>query len=285
VWIAEDTLSRWQNPPRSGKRGRPPRYTDLAIECMATLEAIYHLPLRATEGLLASVLKLMGVRLPVPNYTTLCRRRKRLAVLLPRRARSGPLHLVVDSSGVKIFGEGEWKVRSHGASKRRTWRKLHIGVDEATHEWVAAIVTTNDVADNEVLPDLLDQVEEELEQVTGDGAYDKRHCYRAIAGKSASAVIPPRKNARIWQHGRCKKPPLARDENLRRIREVGRAQWKRESGYHRRSLAETSIFRIKTIFGERVRARSFEGQAAQVLIQCAVLNRMTHLGMPTSYAA
>lgn len=147
VWIAEDTLARWQNPPHIGRRGRPFLYTDLAIQCMATLEAIYHLPLRATEGLLVSVLKLMGVTLPVPDYTTLCRRRKRLSVRLPRRARRGPLHLVVDSSGVKIFGEGEWKVRCHRASKRRTWRKLHIGVDETTHELVAAVVTTNDVAE------------------------------------------------------------------------------------------------------------------------------------------
>jgi len=285
VWISHDTLDAWQNHTRTGQRGRPHVYTDMAILCMATLEAIYHTPLRATEGLLASVIRLLGLDLPVPDYTTLCRRRKTLEVVLPRCASHEPLHLVVDSTGVKVYGEGEWKVRQHGYSKRRTWRKLHLGVDEATQELVAAVVTTNDVADGEVLPDLLDQVEEAVKQVSGDGAYDKRPCYGAIQERKARAAIPPRRDARIWQHGRCQGERLMRDETLRRIRYVGRARWKRESGYHRRSLAETAVFRLKMIFGERVRARNFEGQAAQMLVRCAVLNRMTHLGMPDSYAA
>jgi len=149
---------------------------------------------------------------------------------------------------------------------------------------VAAVVTTNNFAYSQVLDELLEQVDDELEQVSGDGSYDKRNCYEAIKGRGARAAIPPRRDARIWQHGNRKKGRLLRDENLRRIREVGRKQWKKESGYHRRSLAETQMFRIKTIFGERVSAREFEGQAAQILVRCAALNTMTHLGMPYSYA-
>jgi IS5 family transposase len=192
--------------------------------------------------------------------------------------------MVVDSTGIKIFGEGEWKVRQHGVSKQRTWRKLHIGVDEATGEIVAAVATTNNVGDNEVIEDLLEQVEEDIDQVSGDGSYDKRKCYEAIKKRKARAVIPPQKNAKIWRHGNRGGEREARDENLRRIRKVGRKRWKEESNYHRRSLAETGVFRLKTIFGGSVRARGFEGQAAEMLIRCAALNLMTQMGMPDSYA-
>lgn len=285
LWVSDDILALWRNHARSGKRGKPHYYSDTAILCMATLQEVYHLPLRPTQGLMQSIVKLMGLDLTVADYTLLCRRRKRLDVALPRRKNNEPLHMVVDSTGIKIFGEGEWKVRQHGYTKRRTWRKLHIGADEATGEIVAAVVTTNNFADSQVLADLLEQVEDEIEQVSGDGSYDKRNCYEAIRERKATAAIPPRRGARIWQHGNSKDERVARDENLRRIRAVGRKQWKKESGYHRRSLAETQMFRIKTIFGDRVSAREFEGQMTQVLVRCAALNKMTHLGMPDSYAA
>ena len=284
LWVSEDVLQAWNNTERTGRRGKPATYTDAVILCMASLQEIYHLPLRATEGLLASVVKLLGVKLAVPDHTTLSRRRKVLAVSLPRRRKSEPLHLVVDSTGVKVYGEGEWKVRQHGYSKRRTWRKLHLGADEATGEIVAAVVSTNNFTDGQVLPDLLAQIEGEIKQVSGDGGYDKRNCYDAILESGARAVIPPQKNAKIWQHGNSRQARLARDENVRACRLKGRAAWKRESDYHRRSLSETQMFRLKTIFGAGVSARSFEGQATQLLVRCAVLNRMTHLGMPESYA-
>ncbi len=250
---------------------------------MATLEAVYRLPLRATEGLIRSVVRLLGFELAVPNYTTLCRRRRSLSVALPRRPRTEPLHLVADSTGVKVYGEGEWKVRVHGWSKRRTWRKLHVGVDETTGEVAAAVVTTNNFGDGQVLADLLEQVADEVRQVTGDGGYDDRQCYDAIRMKGARSVIPPQQGARIWRHGNTKGERHDRDENLRYCRAHGRSKWKRDYQYHRRSLAETAMFRLKMIFGERASARSFEGQASQLLVRCAALNRMTHLGMPDSY--
>jgi len=285
VWISEDVLSAWHNTARTGKRGKPADYTDTAILCMATLEEVYGLPLRATEGLTRSVIRLLGVELSVPCYTTLCRRRRSLEVTLPRRKKSEPLHLVVDSTGIKVYGEGEWKVRQHGYTRRRTWRKLHLGVDEATGEFVAVVVTTNSFKDSQLLEDLLAQVEDEISQVSADGAYDSRNCYDAIRERKARAAIPPQKRAKIWRHGNTKAERHLRDENLRAIRRAGRAQWKRDSNYHRRSLAETAVFRMKMIFGERVAARRFDGQAAQLLVRCATLNRMTHLGMPDSYAA
>lgn len=199
--------------------------------------------------------------------------------------------MVVDSTGVKVYGEGEWKVREHGYTRRRTWRKLHLAVDEATHELVAVVVSTNSFKDSQLLADLLEQVGDEIKQVSADGAYESRNCYDAIRARQARAAIPPQKRARIWHHGNTRGERHIRDggerhirdENLRAIRRAGRAQWKRESGYHRRSLAETAVFRVKMIFGERVGARSFDGQAAQLLVRCAALNRMTHLGMPDSY--
>lgn len=284
VWVSEDVLAAWHDHTRTGKRGARRTYTDTAILCMATLGEVYRLPLRATEGLTRALVRLLGVELSVPDYTTLCRRRRALEVELPRRREDEPMHVVVDSTGIKVYGEGEWEVRQHGYSRRRTWRKLHLGVDAATGELVAVVVSTNSFKDSQLLPDLLEQVEDEISQVSADGASDSRNCYAAIRDREARAAIPPRKGARIWQHGNPKAERHIRDENLRAIRRTGRAQWKRESRYHRRSLAETAVFRVKMIFGERVSARSFGGQAAQLLVRCATLNRMTHLGMPDSYA-
>ncbi len=285
IWVSESVLQAWNNTARTLRRGRPADYSDMAILCMATLGEVYRLPLRATEGLLRSIVKLLGVELSVPDYTTLCRRRRKLSVELPRQQKSEPLHVVVDSTGIKVYGEGEWKVRQHGYSRRRTWRKLHLALDQATHEFVAVVVSTNDFKDSQLLPDLLEQVGDEMSQVSADGAYDSRNCYDAIRDREARAAIPPQKRAKIWQHGNTKAGRHIRDENLRAIRQRGRREWKRESDYHRRSLAETAVFRVKMIFGERVSARSFDGQAAQLLVRCAALNRMTHLGMPASYAA
>jgi IS5 family transposase len=282
-WFSDDVLSTWHNHAQTGKPGHPRDYADTAIVTMATLQEVYHLPLRQTEGLMISIVELLKLELPVPDYSTLSRRRASLQLEPPRARRDEALHVVVDSTGIKVFGEGEWKVRQHGYSYRRTWRKLHLGVDQASGEIVAAAVTTSNCNESEVLPDLLDQIEAEIAQVSGDGAYDKRTCYEAIGGRKARATIPPQRNAKIWRHGKTKGEPLVRDQNLRRIRAIGRAAWKKESGYHRRSLAETAVFRVKVIFGDRVLARSFAGGAAELLVRCAALNRMTQLGMPDSY--
>ena len=291
LWVEPAVLEAWLNEERSGRRGASCTYTDTAISTGLTLKAVYHLPLRATEGLLTSLVKLMGLEhLPVPDYSTLCRRQKTLQVALPRQHKGQAIHVVVDSTGCKIYGEGEWKVRQHGISKRRTWRKLHLAIDEVSGQIVGAVLSTNDVADSAALPALLEQVEEPIKQVSGDGGYDKRACYDTLRKRQEEqeeplrVTIPPRQGAHIWQHGNSKAQRLARDENLRRVRQVGRQKWKEESGYHRRSLAETAMFRFKTICGDKLSARVFENQAAEAFIRCAALNKMTQLGMPQSYA-
>ena len=282
-WVSDDVLAGWRNQEKNGQRGRDEEYTDHAILTMCLLQEFYHLALRQTEGFTASLFELLGTDLKVPDYSTLCRRRQALEVALPRLRTGESVHLLVDSTGVKVFGEGEWKVRQHGYTRRRTWRKLHLGIDAVSGQILAAVVTTNNYTDGQVLPDLLDQVEEEIKEVTGDGAYDQRNCYDAIRERQAQATIPPQRNAKIWQHGNTKAERLVRDQNLRRVRQVGRAGWKRESGYHRRSRAETKMFELKAAYGERVSARSFEGQAAQLLVRCAGLNQMNQLAQPDSY--
>jgi hypothetical protein len=276
-------LGKWTREEKSGQRGASLLYTDLAILTCVTVQALYGLAGRQTEGFLKSVFELMGRNLPVPDHSTVSRRRGQLIVSLPVKRLEKARHVVVDSTGVKVYGEGEWKVRQHGWTKRRTWRKLHLGVDEQTKEIVCACASTNNVSDDEMLPELLADVPGKIEQVSGDGSYDKRKCYEAINRHQAQAAIPPRRGARIWQHGNTKAERHVRDENLRRIRQVGRKAWKRESGYHRRSLAETTVFRYKAIFGERLQTRKVENQFAEMFVKCAALNRMTHLGMPESY--
>jgi hypothetical protein len=280
LWVDQETLQAWryQGP---AQRGAQLQYSDLAIECLLTLRAVDHLTLRATEGFARSLFRLMEADLPVPDYTTLCRRAATVRITLPKKA-TGPLHLVLDSTGLKVYGEGEWKVRQHGDSKRRTWLKLHLAVDPRTHEVQAAMVTDPGVTDAETVPALLEQVEDPIAGAAGDGRYDRRVVYDALDSRSARAVIPPRRDAKVRRHGNSSGPPLARDENLRRIRRIGRKAWKEESGYHERSLAETAMFRMKTIFGDGVASRSPAQQATEAGVRCRALNIMTHQGMPQS---
>ena len=297
-WCDEAVLARWGEHARPGerrRRGRPRTYSDLAISTVLTLKAVYHLSLRATEGLVQSLVALLRLPgpLPVPDYSTLSRRQPRLEVRLPKRTPAGPLHVVVDTTGVKVYGEGEWKVRQHGWLKHRLWRKVHLLVDADSGELRGLGLSTLDLTDGELLPALLAAEPAPLRQVTGDGMYDEWRCWDAVAARPERprAVFPPPrprrgpKRARIRQHGNCRhRPPLDRDEHIRAIRRVGRRQWKKDVGYHARSLAETAVFRFKTLFGPRLSARSFEAQFTEVCLRGAALNRMTALGMPDSYA-
>jgi hypothetical protein len=269
-WFDEENLQQWCMNMHPEEAGRPTFYGDTAILCALTLKAVFQLRLRQSQGFLASLLELLQLALPTPNYSTICRRSKRLDVDLDSRPRSEALHVVVDSTGLKVFGEGEWMVRQHRWKKRRTWRKLHLGVDEATGDIVAQLTSEREVSDDAVLPELLGQIEAPLTQVTVD-------CYKAIVARGARPVIPPDTNA--VDHG----SESARDRTVRRVAEIGRKAWKVESGYHRRSLAETAMFRLKTIFGPQLTARSLANQQTEAAIRCRALNRITRAGMPVSY--
>lgn len=239
VWFSINVLACWMSVDRTGKRGRPFAFSAIAMETMLTLQQLFRLPLRQTEGLLNSVLTLTRTGLQSPDHSTLAKRTPSVRPVIAATLPKDPRHIVIDSTGVKVYGEGEWKVRIHGKSKRRTWRKVHLALDPETGEITAACITDNSVHDSETLASLLDQTRGAISDVGTDGAYDTRDCYDAIAARNAVPVIPPQRNAKIWRHGSRKGAPHPRDVNLRRIRQIGRSAWKVETGYHRRSLAET----------------------------------------------
>lgn len=284
LWFDEDSIKNWYNNSNSKSQGRPKLYSDTAVLCSLSIKAVFHLPLRATEGLISSLIQLMGLSIQPPNYSTLSRRQKALEIDLAKIPIKGPINIVVDSTGLKVYGEGEWKVRQHGYSKRRTWRKLHLAVNPKNHIIEASVATTNDYKDNQVIEDLLEQVTNDILQVCADGAYDSENCYQALSERDIKATIPPRKGAKIRQHGNSHSEPHQRDENLRNIRKIGKKSWKKESGYHQRSLSETAMFRIKTIFGAKLMSRDFANQGIEALIWCRALNIMTTLGMPARSA-
>jgi hypothetical protein len=278
LWIDEAVIDRWHQVS-----GKGAIYHDDAILCALCLRSVFGLALRQTQGFLHSLAAMLELGVEVPHYSTLSRRASGLkapAQCPNRHNQSGPLHLVIDSTGLKVFGEGEWKVRTHGVGKRRVWRKLHLGVDEASGEILAHELTMNNVHDGPVLPGLLDQIDEPLDQVSADTAYDSFRCHRAIHERNARPVIPPRRGASIHPPPGMKDPPPTRGRIVQRIHLIGRKEWKKEAGYHRRSLAETAMFRFKTIIGPKLHNRKFENQKTEAAIGVAILNAFTALGRP-----
>jgi hypothetical protein len=276
IWFDPETV--WLAEP-SGRRGRSATFSDAAIQACLTLKALFGLPLRQATGLVASLLELAGLDWAVPDFSTLSRRQKGLNVAIPYRPSTGALHLLIDSTGIKAEGEGEWFAKKHGASKPRQWRKVHLGIDADMLEIRAMEVTGSRIGDAPMLPELLGQIPDEqpIGKVSADGAYDTRACDAAIAARSACAVIPARKNARPWLENTL--GAQARNEILRATRRLGRTIWRRWSGYHRRSLIETKM-RCFKLLGERVMARDFDRQVAELQIRAAILNRFTALGTP-----
>lgn len=285
LWISEDVVDFWRALPSGKKNGRPFTYGDRAIELVLTLRQLYDLPLRGAQGFAQALVALLGLTLPVPHYSTVSRRAGRLPVDLGAAPASGGRVLLLDSTGLKVFGEGEWKVRRHGYRKRRTWRKLHLAIDAATQEVVACALTENGTTDGAMAGPLLDAIEDEIAGVKADGAYDQRPVYAAAQRRGAAVVVPPRRGAKIRVHGNTGGPPDPRDESVRGVRRYGRKGWKRRVGYHERSLVETGMFRYKTIIGGRLHARAIVNQRVEVRIGCKIMNRFTRLGMLTARAA
>jgi hypothetical protein len=296
VWLSDGVLEAWNKPTQSGKAGHPKTYSDTAIRTALTIQAVYHLPLRATEGFVQSLLFLLGCpHLKSPDYSTLSYRSTDLKVPMSdgvrRTLASGePLHIAVDSTGVKIYGEGEWKVRKHGWGKRRTWRKIHLGVDVSTHLIPTSEMTHQDMADGHMVERLLDHIPNEcqIDTLYGDGAYDLWDIYDSCMDRNIQLVVPPRANARDQYH--YPQDPLYHRSQAIRNKAVlmaekhGLDHWKQTTNYHKRSLSETAMFRFKTIFGANLTSRSVKQQATQVKIRIAALNEMTLLGMPRSVA-
>lgn len=256
----------------------------LSIECCLTLRAVFKIPLRATQGFVTSLLKIMQLPLTAPDYSLLCKRQKNLKIKLPKKKQNSEgIHLVADSTGLKVYGEGEWKVRQHGKSKRRTWVKLHLAINEGTHDIEASILTTNNVHDCEILPAMLKQIDQPIDQVTGDGAYDTHDNYAAVIEKNAIPCFPPRQNAR--RHKATDEAWRLRNHAVSHIIYKWAKHWKKKMNYHRRSLAETAMYRFKQLFGGNVVSRKMQNQVQEASIKCRILNAFNSLGMPVYQAS
>jgi hypothetical protein len=282
LWFSDEALASWEHANQGVKVGRPYTYSDGAIECLLTLRELFRLPYRQTEGFGRALVKLLGVDAAIPDFTSLAKRAAKLGVSLKVLPASGPLDVVVDSTGLKVYGAGEWRSDAYRAPKRRTWRKLHLSINAATQEIVAEALTSRACDDAEMVPALLAQIDAPVARLYGDGAYDKWKLYDELAQAEIQPVIPPRKGASIRRHGNSAQPRLPRDEALRGIRRQGRQGWKRESGYHRRSLIETSMSRLKQAFGPRLKNKAFQNQRTEARLRCKLLNRFTQLAMPRS---
>jgi hypothetical protein len=280
VWFSEEAIASWRAEPRT-TRGGQAHYSALAIITALTLRAVFRLALRQTEGLIGSILQLLGLDLAAPDYSTLSRRAETLEV--PRlNHHAGPVHLLVDSTGLRLCGPGEWLVEKHGTRRRRSWRKLHIGVDVETGQILASELTSNDVDDGSQVAALLDQITAPLASFVGDGAYDHTGVYDTMAERHAEAdvIVPPRSTAVPSEM--AESAPDQRDRHLQSIAEHGRMGWQKRSGYTRRALVEAAISRIKRVIGETLRSRTEPRRATEIAIAVHALNRMLELGCPES---
>lgn len=282
VWISDEALGLWSAARRT-TRGGQPRYSDLAIEICLTLGMVFKQPLRQTQGFMRRIAGIVGVEIAVPDFSTLSRRGNGLTLQTsPRADKQAAIHLVVDSTGLKIFGEGEWLEEKHKTKrKRRSWRKLHLGLDLVTGEIVSSNLTTDSVGDPTALPDLLDQVDGPVAVFLADGAYDGEPTSELLADRFGSTIevtIPPPKIAILSAN--AGQDPTARDCHIADIAARGRMAWQKASGYNQRSRGETLMGRWKGIIGPKLKARAFENQKTEAKIGVRVLNRMTELGRP-----
>jgi hypothetical protein len=280
VWFTEAAIAAWRAEPRTTPGGQP-RYSALAILTALTLRAVFRLALRQTEGLIGSILHLLGLDLAVPDHTTLSRRGETLQAPRPRPA-GEPVHLLVDSTGLRLCGPGEWLVEKHGTRTRRSWRKLHIGVDADTARIIAVELTGHETDDGSQAGPLLDQVTGPVASFTADGAYDRDDVYGAVAERhpEAAVIVPPRTDA--VPSGTAATAPTERDRHLRCIAEQGRMGWQEASGYDRRALAEAAVSRYKRVIGDALRSRTDRRRATEVAIAVQALNRMLDLGRAES---
>jgi hypothetical protein len=285
VWVTPEALAAW-HPPKMGRRGRSQHYSDVAIETGHLLRLAFGRPWRQTEGLLRSLATVLGVDVGIPDHTTFSRRSPGLALAgsLAQAQARGPVHVVIDATGLQVHGAGEWLVEKHGGRGRRNWRKLHLAVDPDSGEILASELTTAEEGDAALVGPLLARITGPIASVTADGAYDGEPVYRAVAERQpdppAAVVVPPRASA--VPGPTADTAPTQRDRHIGMIRDKGRMGWQKAVGYGRRSLGETAMFRYKTIIGRGLRARTLPAQKTEARVACSVLNRMSRLGMPVS---
>ena len=277
IWFTQDAVDHWR-PAKTGGRGRPVEYSDHAIETTMLIRQVFKLALRQTEGFMTSIARIMGAAIAIPDFSCISKRTVKLpAILLTKALKPGSV-VIVDSTGLKVYGKDEWHQEKHAVPARRTWRKLHLAIDEH-HNVLACELTTPEVGDSTSTTDLLAQITTPLDVFIGDGAYDGEPVAAAVLSKQPQAkiIIPPHKTAVISEAG-----DTQRDRHIQDIAEKGRITWQRESGYNLRSYVELAMQRYKRIFGNAMKARALPRQKTEAGISASALNRMTNLGMPVS---
>lgn len=282
-WVDDASLAGWRASRRTTPGGQP-RYSDLAIELVLTLRLVVHLALRQAEAFAASMMRLLGREFAVPDHTTLSRRGRAFANRHPRVVRhDGPVHLVLDSTGLQLFGQGDWNAEKHGRA-RRHWRKLHLAVDASTGEIAAHVLTADNADDGIQAPVLLRQAEGTIASVTADGSYDSEPVDQAAVARQhdrpPDVIIPPRASAVLSTDDIAARS--LRDGHIRLIAEKGRVGWQKATGYGRRNHVETAIGRYKHLIGPKLHARALTAQQGEAAIAVAVLNRMIRTAKPTS---
>ncbi|EJM5006885.1 IS5 family transposase [Salmonella enterica] len=278
IWLDESAIAAWAENVQPEGRGRPLHYTDMAITTILMLKRVFNLSLRALQGFIDSIFQLMGVALICPDYSLVSKRAKTVNISIKTPTRGEIEHLVIDSTGLKVFGEGEWKVRQHGADKRRVWRKLHLAADSVTHEIICADLSLSGTTDAQTLPALIDQTHRKIKETSAGGAYDVCYCHDALIKKKIRPLIPPRSGAQYWPDKYYERNHAVANQHLSGSNDV----WKKKVGYHRRSVAETAMFRIKTLPGGHLSLRDYDAQVGEAMAMVKALNRMTLLGMPDS---
>jgi len=273
-WLDDEAIQAWYESATPASRGRPQRYSALAITTVLVVKRVFRLTLRATRGFIDSIFTLMGVALRSPDYTSVSKRAKSFKT--PTRGEVA--HLVIDSTGLKVFGEGEWKVKKHGKERCRIWRKLHLAVDASTHEVICADLSLNNVTDAEAFPELIRQTHWKIRSAAADGAYDTQRCHDELRRKKISALIPPRKGAGYWPGEYADRNRAVANQRL----SGNNARWKWTTDYNRRSIAETAMYRVRQLFGDSLTLRDYDAQVAESLTMVRALNKMTKAGMPES---
>jgi hypothetical protein len=295
IWFDPKVLEKWYKPT---SREQASHYSNQAILTCLTIRALFNLSLRATQGVISSLIRRLALPIECPHYSRLCRRSKGLArIQIPRKRGSRAFGIIVDSTGLKVYGPGEWHVKMHKSSKRRTWRKLHIAIDPVTQQIISSQLTSSRIGDSSAVPVLLKKLKDPIENLWADGAYDHGPIYKLLHEKKIVPLIRPRINSapsRVKRYRRrlgrqrvvYEKPELKfRDQAIAYINQFfdlqeGMKEWKRGSGYSLRSLVETTIMRFKRTFTDKLRARKLENQQTEVFVKCCILNKMLEMGLP-----
>ncbi len=267
IWFTEEAITAWR-PAKIGARGRPQEYSDVAIETTVFIRQVFHLPLRQTEGFMSSLALILKADISIPDFSCISKR----SIELPRHMLSKAIEpgslVIVDSTGLKVYGKDEWHQEKHDVPARRTWRKLHLAIDEK-HQVLACELTTPDIGDPTAVPDLLGQITTSFGTFVADGAYDGESVSQAVLDKQPDAhvVIPPHKTAVCSEVGDSQ-----RDRHILTIAQEGRIAWQRKTGYNLRSYVELAMQRYKRIIGHIMKARALPQQKTEAWISASAVN-------------